>query len=108
MGYARINDCGETPKEILEWYHSQPISILEGTGERIFPIQQALKKLEDYYNRGGMMEKLNYPYWAGRFSGFLKSMKYHGIPEDLQNSIDELLAEWKNAHNEEIKRMEVE
>ena len=38
-----------TDREILEWYHKQPISILEGTGERVFPIDQALTQLRTYY-----------------------------------------------------------
>jgi len=43
---------------------------------------------------------VNYPYWAGRLSGFLKMMKYHKLPERVQADIDELLKEWDKACDE--------
>lgn len=48
---------------------------------------------------------INYPYWAGRFSGFLSAMKYHELPDDLQTQIDKLLAEWEELHAKEMSRV---
>ena len=40
---------------------------------------------------------MNYPYWAGRLSGFLKGISYYKLPETVQNMIKDILVEYEKA-----------
>lgn len=41
------------------------------------------------------MKEINYAYWAGRFSGFLKGITYWDLPKQVKENIDNILSEWE-------------
>lgn len=45
-----------------------------------------------------MTDDMFYPYWAGKFSGFISSIvNYYELPEDIKEKANEMLAEYDKA-----------
>ena len=49
---------------------------------------------------------MNYPYWAGRLQGFLKGISYWKLPDNVKESIDNILKEYEEARKEDLTQKE--